>query len=128
MPAVWHTSSTDPVIWKSESSTQTLDGISDCLVRFDYRIARNGTIDIRFFVTCPSAPTSFNFNVIIPADMPSITPAPLTGIGVYGPVVGSGGPSLQFYTARLTDRDMVIFSESNFSTDFEGSFFATVIT
>lgn len=128
MAGAWSTVNTDPVVWQSYEGTQSIQGINNVNVKFDWRIARNGTMDVRYVFTFVGiTPTGITLYFDLPETMITNGLGPLTQRGVYGSCVGSGGTALQFYVARLNLSDIVVFIASNDSRQFEGSFFTTVV-
>lgn len=118
--------------WISTTRTRTIGGVANCTVNVDWRITIDYIIDVRIYITCPSAPGvgSGVVNVALSTTMPQPDYSPSVGFrGPYGTLLGAGGTGQANYVTRIdTGWNMVIFVNGNApgNTSFEGSMTFTV--
>ena len=113
--------------WNTSSTTQTFGGVANCTVKIDWRWTPDYIMDLRFSVSCPSAPTGSTASANLPATVPAIDLSP-GGMGVLGAVSASQIGARTAMTARLTTTQVQVYiaTNPNGNTLFEGSFTTTL--
>lgn len=112
-------------IWNTDTSVQTIGTVGGCTVKFDWRITPDFVIDVRFFITCPSAPGvgAGAVGVNLPVSFPAIDLGPGTSRGGFTACVGEGGTGFYPMMMRFNNGGTcALFTNNNpnSNTIFEG--------